>query len=162
MQSWKVEQDQRPLAPQLRLATLLKGIPAIWLEAVCVALGIEPKDYRNRTGRERAVARVVSDPGRLRRIVRDLLSAPERELLAVLLEKGGQVASGAVTRRFGSDDEDGWFWNEEPPTSILGRVRLHGLAFVGRLAASGRMVRTVAIPREVREPLAAALDDIEE
>jgi hypothetical protein len=157
LQSWKTEQDQRPLPRQLRLATLLKGIPAIWLEAVCLALGVEPREYRHRKDRERAVARVVSAPSRLRRIVHDRLSVPERELLGFLLEKGGQATSGDVTRRFGRDDDDGWFWNEEPPKSVLGRVRLHGLAFVGRLTASGRSMRTVAIPREVREPLAAAL-----
>jgi hypothetical protein len=162
LQSWKTEQDQRPLPPQLRLATLLKGIPSIWLEAVCVALGIEPREHRHRTGRERAVARIVSGSDRLRQVVHDRLSASERELLGFLLDKGGQAASDVVTRRFGRDDADGWFWNEEPPTSVLGRVRLHGLAFVGRLATSGRTVRTVAIPREVREPLAITLRDIHE
>ncbi|MEE8524313.1 MAG: hypothetical protein V3T72_10315 [Thermoanaerobaculia bacterium] len=162
LHSWKAEQDQRPLPPQLRLATLLKGIPAIWLDAVCVALDVEPREHRHRKDRERAVARIVSDAGRLRQIVQDQLSAPERQLLGLLQEKGGQVTSGVVTRRFGSDDEDGWFWNEDPPTSVLGRVRLHGLAYVGRLAVSGRSMRTVAIPREVREPLAVALRDADE
>ena len=55
-----------------------------------------------------------------------------------------------------ADDADGWFWNEAPPTSILGRLRLHGLAFVGRSATAGR--RAVVVPRELREPLVAVLE----
>ncbi len=159
LQAWKQEQEQRPLPRQLRLRTLLKGIPAIWLDAACAVLGIEPGELKQRKDREQAVARALTDAERLRQIVRNQLSAGERKLLAYLLEKGGQSASGQVTRRFGRDVEDGWFWNEQPPTSVLGRVRLHGLAFVGRLKTKGRMMRTVAIPRELREPLAAALAD---
>ncbi len=159
MVAWKEEQDQRPLPRQLRLKTLLKGIPAIWLDPVCTALGIEPDEFRNRKDREQAVARILADADRLHEIVRDQLSAKERELVAYLLEKGGQAASGVVKRRFGRDDEDGWFWNEQPPTSVLGRLRLHGLAFVGRLPVKGRKVRSVAIPRELRETLGAALED---
>ncbi|MCP3956364.1 MAG: hypothetical protein GY719_00780 [bacterium] len=159
IRAWKDEQDQRPLPRQLRLKTLLKGIPAIWLDPVCATLGIGLEGLKLRKDRERAVAQALMDADQLRRIVRDELTARERELVAFLLEKGGQVASGLVTRRFGRDDEDGWFWNEEPPTSVLGRVRLHGLAFVGRLPTKGRMVRTVAIPRELREPLSAVLEE---
>ncbi len=159
MQASKQEQEQRPLPGQLRLRTLLKGIPAIWLDAVCSALEVESGELRQRKEREQAVAETLTDVDRLRQIVRDKLSARERKLVAYLLENGGQSASGQVTRRFGRDLEDGWFWNEQPPASILGRVRLHGLAFVGRLKTKGRRMRTVAIPRELREPLAAVLED---
>ncbi len=158
LRAWKAEQDQRPLPPRLGLATLLKGIPSIWLDAVCQALDIEPQKLRLRKDREHAVAEWLSDESRLRSLVRDKLQARERELLAYLLEKGGQLSSSLFTRRFGRDDEDSWFWNEEPPQSLLGRVRLHGLAFVGRLPTSGRRVRTVAIPRDLRAPLRAALE----
>ena len=159
LQAWKQEHEKRPLPRQLKLKTLLKGIPAIWLDAVCAALGITVGELRHRKDREQAVANALMDADRLWQVVCGELSATERELLGFLLEKGGQVASGQVTRRFGRDVEDGWFWNEQPPTSVLGRVRLHGLAFVGRLEAKGRMMRTVAIPRELREPLDAALEE---
>ena len=159
---WKDEQDRRPLPRQLRLKTLLKGIPTIWLDPVCGALGIDPGSLTHRKDREMAVARILGDPAELRKIVRDKLSAGEQELAAYLLERGGQAASSLVARRFGSDDEDGWFWNEKPPTSVLGRLRLHGLAFVGCFPVQSRMVRSVAIPRELREGLAAALESCAE
>jgi len=87
----------------------------------------------------------------------DALSPEERDLLAYLLESDGRTSVGNVTRRYGSDEGDGWFWDEEPPTSTLGRVRLHGLAFVGIDASSGRRMRTVLVPRELRDMLRAAL-----
>lgn len=65
-----------------------------------------------------------------------------------------------MTRRYGSDRGDGWFWNEQPPTSILGRVRRHGLAFVGVDASSGRRMRTVLVPRELRDGIREALDQV--
>ncbi len=169
MAAWKQEQDRRPLPRQLRLRTLLRGIPAVWLNPMCGALGLDPGRHKLRKDRERAVAEILRDADRLRAVVREKLAPRERELVAYLLEKGGQAASGPVTRRFGRDLEDGWFWNEEPPTSVLGRVRLHGLAFVGRLpvknssragARTRRQVRTVAIPRELREVLGAVFEDL--
>lgn len=75
------------------------------------------------------------------------------------LEEGGQSPTPPVTRRFGSEDDDGWFWNESPPTSVIGRVRLHGLAFVGQAAVEGSLVRTVVIPRELRESIMSALEE---
>ena len=156
MQGWKADQGRRPLPRQARLRTLLKGIPVIWLDPVCAALEIDIRALKHRKDRELAIARTLLDSGSLRQVVRGRLSAEERKLLALLVERGGEVPSSTVVRRFGRDDTDGWFWNEAPPTSILGRLRLHGLAFVGRSATAGR--RAVVVPRELREPLVAVLE----
>ena len=53
---------------------------------------------------------------------------------------------------------DGWFWEEEPPTSTLGRLRVHGLVFVGDRSEKGRNHRTVVIPEDLRETISACLD----
>lgn len=87
----------------------------------------------------------------LRQVVKQELSSEECCLLSLLLEKdGGPVPTGSLTRRFGSEDDDGWFWNETPPTSVMGRLRLYGLAFIGRTAVDGRLVRSMVIPKELR------------
>ncbi len=153
LQRWKAEQERRPLPRQARLRTLLKGIPVVWLHPVCATLDIDVRSFRYRKDREAEIARVLLDGGRLPEIVRHRLSTEERQLLALVVERGGEVPSSTVVRRFGRDDVDGWFWDEEPPTSVLGRLRLHALAFVGKSAVTGR--RAVVVPRELREPLGA-------
>jgi len=157
LRSMKEDQEKHRLPGQGRLRTLLKDLPVVWLNAVCEALDVDTRKLRHRQKREAAIAETLTEPARLRRVVREKLGEKERELLSRLLEKDGRSASSSITRRFGSDEDDGWFWNESPPTSVLGRVRVHGLAFVGRTELSGRLCRTVLVPRELRNELRTIL-----
>lgn len=154
----RAEQERRPLPARGRLATLLASIPAAWLDAIWAALDLDAERPRHRKERERRIAgHLTEDRTVVRGIVHNTLSAEERSLVAYLVESDGRAPAEAVTRRFGPDRGDGWFWDENPPTSTLGRVRLHGLAFVGVDASSGRRMRTVLLPRELRERLREAL-----
>lgn len=163
MAHMKWEQEGRPLPARASLGSLLHGLPVVWLDAVWDALDAGSEGSRRRKEREREIAEHLTAGGTIARIVSEKLSAAERTLLAYLLERGGEASASVVRRRFGSDEGDGWFWNEEPPASPLGRVRLHGLAFVGT-PAKGRRTRTVIVPKDVRQVLEKALAgaDVEE
>lgn len=158
LERMKAEQERVPLPARGRLSTLLRQLPVVWLDAIWEALDLGSEPPAHRKERERRIARHLSEPGTPRRIVEGKLSTDDRRLLGYLLEMGGQASGGSVTRRFGSDRGDGWFWNEEAPGSSLGRLRLHGLAFVGTDASSGRRRRTVLVPPALRGSLGAALD----
>jgi hypothetical protein len=152
----KEEQERRPLPAREGLSTLLRDLPVEWLDATWEALGLGPDRPRHRKERERMIARHLTGEGTLTEVVEERVSVPERLLLAYLLERGGRAPARDVARLFGSDRDDGWFWNEAPPTSVPGRVRLHGLAFVGA-ASPSNSTPTVLVPRELREGLARAL-----
>lgn len=153
METWRAGQERRPLPARGRLMTLLSGIPAVWLDATWEALGLGSDRPAHRKERERRIARHLTETATLRDVVENRLSPEERRLLAFLLDRGGRMPAGHVARRFGHDRGDGWFWDEEPPTSLLGRLRLHGLAFVGADADAVRSTRIVLVPAELREPL---------
>jgi hypothetical protein len=152
----RADQERHPLPARGGLTTLLRQTPVVWLNAISQALDLGDTQTAHRKERERLIANRLLDREFLRRLLVTSLRDDERQLLAYLGERRGKVSAAAVTRRFGSDRDDGWFWNEEPPTSVLGRVRMHGLAFVGA-AAEGRGTRTVLVPRELMDPLAEAL-----
>jgi len=152
----KAEQERRPLPPREGLTTLLRDLPVEWLDAVWESLDLGSDRPRRRKERERNIARHLTADGILTEVVGDGLSQGERRLLAFLLERGGKAPARAVAHRFGGDDDDGWFWNEEPPTSVLGRLRVRGLAFVGASPAT-HATRTVLVPRELRKGLKHAL-----
>ncbi len=156
LERMKAEQERRRLPSRSGLNTLLGGLPAEWLDAVWEALDLPPERPPHRKERERRIAEHLTEDGALEQVIAEGLSDEECRLLTYLLKQGGQASAGAVVERFGSDEGDGWFWNEEPPTSVLGRVRLHGLAFVGAAPdASG--TRLVVVPRELRAGLEGAL-----
>jgi len=102
----------------------------------------------------------LTDPQKLRAVLESL--PPEsREALDYVLAKGGWVKIGPLTRRFGAQDDVGWFWSEtEPPTSTLGRLRVRGLLFVGKAGIGGRNYTVAVIPKELREPLAELLSEL--
>lgn len=156
MHGMKAEQEGRPLPPREGLSTLLRDLPVEWLDATWKALGLGSDRPRHRKERGRIIARHLIAEGTLPEVVGECLSEQERRLLAFLLERGGKAPAAAVTRVFGNDDDDGWFWSEEPPTSVLGRVRIHGLVFVGA-TRTAHATRTVLVPRELRQGLEHAL-----
>jgi hypothetical protein len=145
------EQEKKPLPARAGLHTLLKGLPVVWLDAVCRSLEVELDG--NRSQREHAVAALLENREYLESLVANRLSKPERDLVCYLLDNDGRVKASSVTRKFGSDEEDGWFWIEQPPTSTLGRLRMNGLVYVGRSQHGQRMYRTAVVPKELRQPL---------
>ena len=148
----RAEQEGRPLPARGGLRTLLRGIPVVWLDAISEALGVADSEGLSRKDRAAQIASALVDLESLGRVLGSL-DEKGRELLTLILESGGICETAAITERFGSDEEDGWFWVEDPPTSTLGQVRLRGLVFVG-LSDSQRVA---LIPMELRELIRDAL-----
>ena len=73
------------------------------------------------------------------------------------MKKGGVASYPAMTRLFGTEENDGFYWVERPPRSVLGRLRSRGLAFAGRVRRGSRLYRSVVVPRDLQEPLAKIL-----
>lgn len=157
---WRKEQESKPININTKLSAALNKCPAHWVNGICINLGLDPKSLRKRRAKVQAVVGHLTDPQKLRAVLESL--PPEsREALDYVLAKGGWVKIGPLTRRFGAQDDVGWFWSEtEPPTSTLGRLRVRGLLFVGKAGIGGRNYTVAVIPKELREPLAELLSEL--
>lgn len=157
VRQWREEQESKPITLNSTLSAALNKCPAQWINGICLNIGLDPKAQRKRKDRVRAVVAHLNDPENLRNVV-VTLSKEEQQALAYLLEKGGWLKTGSLTRRFGTMDDVGWFWDEEePPSSPLGQLRVHGLLFVGKAGIKGRNYTVAVVPRDLREPLEAIL-----
>jgi len=151
---WREEEDEKPIRPDIALLTALNRVPVQWLNAAAAAFGLPP--VRLRKERARRLAEAMGNPERLRQVLAQV-SPEAREALRYVLDRGGWCRLSALTRRFGSQDGDGFWWDKHPPTSPIGQLRARCLLMVGRALLNGRRHRIAVVPRELRAPLAAAL-----
>lgn len=148
------QEEEKSISLQLTLASALARIPVQWLNAAAAAHGVV--GVRQRKQREREVARRLQDLAHLQQVVA-ALDGEQRAILCHVLDRGGWCRMQDLTRRFGSCYGDGFWWDEEPPRSPLGRLRALGLCYVGRAALGGRRHKVVVVPAELREPLGAVV-----
>jgi len=150
--------EKTPLPKNLRLRSLLKALPVVWLDAICETVDIGYRPLRK--DRERTLGAFLTDPEKLDNVLFEL--APEEiDALRFLLGHDGVCKAMLVTRRFGDDSGDTHFWSDIPPESVLGQLRLRGLVFVGSMIHGKQKHRTAAIPAELRRPLTTALNDVD-
>ncbi|MGQ9532869.1 MAG: tetratricopeptide repeat protein, partial [Desulfotomaculales bacterium] len=146
--------EEKPLAVDASLARGLRNMPSRWLEVACRSHGLEP--VRHRKERQERLREFLLDRTNLERAVA-ALSGEERELLRYLLERNGWARLNSVTRRFGSLDGDGFFWDERGPESALGVLWSRALVMVGRTVVEGRRCKVAVVPAELRPVLAEIL-----
>lgn len=142
--------EARALPQDAPLPKGLKNMPVNWLDGACSYYGLEPA--RLRREREKQLAEYLSSRENLAGVA-GKLQEDERKLLRYLLQKGGFSRLNAVTRIFGSMQGDGFFWQEDPPASTLGRLWSKALVMVGKANLGGRKVKIATIPVELRQLL---------
>jgi len=151
--------EDKPVRPDATtLAQALRKLPVEWVDAACRVHAL-PDPAPRRPDRERQLVQfLLQDTARaLSNLAQVDSDGRARKLLAYLLDKGGWARSGPVTRQFGSDDEDGYWWSERLPESPLGRLRAAGLAIVGYAVVGGRRSRVIVVPVDLRERLKGLL-----
>lgn len=146
--------EEKPISLNVTLAAALKQIPVEWLNAAATLHELLPA--RRRAEREKSLAAALKDPVRVRAALA-AESADVRACLQYLLQAGGWCKLQALTKRFGSLDPDGFFWDEQPPTSPAGRLRVLGLVFVGRAVVDSRRYKVAVVPAELRAVLTACV-----
>ncbi|MDN5348588.1 MAG: hypothetical protein PWP65_2153 [Clostridia bacterium] len=149
------EIEAKPLPVDVGLGRGLKNMPANWLEGTCRIYGLEPK--RRRKEREEEIKDFLLDNRNLEKVVREL-GEEERKILKYLLSRGGWSRLREITRRYGSMEGDGFYWNEREPQSPLGALWCRALVMVGRAEVNGRRWKIAAVPLELREGLRKILD----
>lgn len=143
--------EEKPLPANPTLARGLKNIPANWLDVACRNYGVKPARVRHE--REKQIIEFLSRRENLESIVEEYLEEEDREVLKYLLQKGGWSRLNAVTRKFGSMEGDGFYWEEKEPESPLGFLWSNALVMVGKAVIEGKRAKIATIPVELRQPL---------
>jgi tetratricopeptide (TPR) repeat protein len=143
---WRRDQDAKPLSLDTKLQAALNKCPAQWIEGMATTLGYTQKGIKR--DKIAAIIGHLTHRDKLNGVVASL-QPQERAALALVMKKDW-AKYGELTRRFGTEEDDGWFWDEEPPTSVVGRLRLRGLLFVGTAGIQGRNYKVAVIPIELR------------
>lgn len=83
--------------------------------------------------------------------MKDRKKIPDKsvEALRTLVQNGFVMKYGPMSRKFTT--EVGFWWNDQPPKSEIGLLRLHGLVVVGKMPMQGRLFRVVLIPVDLRQ-----------
>lgn len=155
-ESWREEQEDKPISLNVKLSQAMRGVPAGWLNAACKAHGIDPAAIRHRKERAEELSRHLADLGHMRETVSNL-GPDEKETLRFILGRGGWAKLSTLTQRFGSMEGDGFWWEEKPPKSTLGKLCSKALVFIGRAVVEGCRLKVATIPVELREGLAELL-----
>jgi len=77
----------------------------------------------------------------------------EKKALRWLIKEGGMVSYRRLTRRYGDEKRDKLDWDCRPPESLVGRLRLFGLVFVGTTEMRGKPQTMALVPRELLSEL---------
>lgn len=116
------------------------------------------KRPRQRTNRDRIkdLCAFLTADKNLRNIVSQL-NEQEIKAMRTLLENDGWLKYGKLSKGFGDEFEDAYWWIEEPPQSLIGRLRLKGLVFVGKIPIGSRRYKVAVVPVELRQELKSML-----
>lgn len=142
--------DHQAIQNSIRLQTGLNRYPSEWLDALCRALPLKNAGVKKE--KIKAAAEHLLQHQSLSQVITNL-SPLEQAALRDTLEAGGWVKYGTLSRRYGDEKPDSYFWTNRPPVSTIGRLRLHGLLFVGYMVIGGRRWKVAVVPVELRDPL---------
>jgi hypothetical protein len=133
--------------PGTRLRTVMSKYPSQWVDGMCTALGIGVKGRVKREKIRLVVSKLQS--GHVEELLRGKkLPEGSTEALRLLSGSGWVLRYGVLAKQF--SDENGMWWNEKPPKSDIGLLKLHGLVVVGRMLSPKRFYKVAVVPVEVR------------
>ncbi len=146
---WAEDAESILVSDNTRLSAAMNKYPWQWVDGICKALGIDTKGMKKREKVSRAVSKLES--GYAKELLKDRKKVPERSLEALrrLVENGFVTKYGSLSREFTT--EVGFWWNDQPPKSEVGLLRLHGLVVVGKMPMRGRLFRVALIPVDLRQ-----------
>lgn len=147
MQQMKEEESSKPITLNSGIRALLKNMPVEWVNAISDFW--ELPEQRLKRDRIRNIVEFLTRADSAEMIY-DELEDEKKQLLVMLLDNEGGVKYNVVSKKFGDEKDDSYWWEEEMPDSTIGQLRMMGLIAVGKANFNGRRYKTVIIPKDVR------------
>ena len=132
------------------LSSALNKYPSQWVDGMCSASGISIKQVRNKRDKIRTLVSKLEN-GYADTLLREKFTREQIAILEMLYRSGWILKYGQLTKQFSS--EISLWWNEDPPESDIGVLRLHGFLVVGKLPERGRQYKVSLVPLELRAPV---------
>ena len=151
---WRQDQEEKPINVNLHLKTALRRIPVQWLNATAGVHGATT--IRHRKDRESELAALLLSPGKVQAALQKE-AASVKEAIRFIMKRGGWCPLQVLAQRYGDQTGDGFWWDEEPPKSVIGRLQLIGLIYIGRANIDGKRHKVAVVPLELREVLSEVL-----
>jgi len=155
MAGWRKEIERMIFSADMDLVTVLEKQPIEWLEAIYTFLGLTD-DCKNKTQYVQAISIFLKKESNLKQTVQELGFSAQRAL-NFILEANGMCPYEYLTNIFGDDIQDGFYWRERPPKSVIGISRARGLVFVGHIKGINNIQKIAFIPCDLRHPLQRAI-----
>jgi hypothetical protein len=138
--------EGRLINERITLKSFIKGYTFHMIDGMYFALGFKDKILK-KDKIEKIVKEVTVNTGKILK----KLPTEALEELKFIYDNGGIVRYSKIKSRYG-DDRD-IFWNDNPPQTPTGILKLFGLIVVGTMVKSGRRYRMAVIPADVRDSL---------
>ncbi len=133
------------LSSSTKLTAVLNKYPFSWVDGMCGALSLGTGGRKNEKVKDIAEKLIADLP-----TITSKLPGRSKEALKFILNNGGFVKYSLLKEY---DDEISWWWNNHPPKSTIGLLRLYGLIVVGKMPKSSKLYKTAMIPKELQEKL---------
>jgi len=148
------EASSKPLKLNTTLRAGLNKLPAQWVEATAIFY----KRSRQRTNRDRIkdLSTYLTADSNLGSIVSQL-DENEKRALRLILANDGWIKYEKLSKEFGDESEDDYWWIDTPPSSLIGRLRLKALICVGKAPIGSRRYKVAVVPVELRQKLQSIL-----
>lgn len=148
---FQADASSKPIKTTLKLKAALSKLPTEWIDAM--ARGWERSEKPTRREREQDLLDfLLSEECYLQ--LTAALPPEERAALKMVLDHGGYLLYGKLSKAFGEETDDNYWWTEHPPRSVIGRLRYKGMLFVGKAPLKSRIMKIAVIPKELQPVLA--------
>ncbi len=154
IRSMHEEASTTKITVQSKISAILNKLPIEWINAT--AAFWQRPDVRLKRDRVKDLSAFLQSDMAAEQL-RERLSESETAALAFLMQQGGFVKYHLLSKKFGDEQLDGYWWTEDPPQSVIGRLRLFGIVAVGKAQLDSRQYKIAIIPQDLRETVQNAL-----
>ena len=133
------------ISPDAKPQALFAKLPVEWVNAAAQFWNLG--NVRLKRDRIAVLVAFLSDEN-MEKEIRFRIAEDELRVLKFILSAGGWTKYSFLTARFDDEKGDGYWWCSKPPKSVIGRLRMKGLLFVGKTMIGGRRYKVAVIPKD--------------
>jgi hypothetical protein len=150
---FQADASSKLIKTAMKLKTALSKLPTEWIDGM--ARGWDRLEKPTRKERELDLVDFLQSEECYLQLTA-VLQPGERAALKMVQDNGGYIQYGKLSKAFGEETADNYWWTEHPPQSVIGRLRYLGMLYVGKAPIKSRIMKVAVIPKEL-QPLLAGL-----